>query len=126
MNTQKITQNEIAELLIASLPTRPNAPTSLGGRGYTATDMKAAFDRLPLYIIDRLNMLIDDISEVGGVADEIKTDISEGHTLSELFSDIKSGKVLEYIGYGDTTLLDFLATLRSDVDTVMAKEAENE
>ncbi|MBQ8381341.1 MAG: hypothetical protein IJY18_05550 [Clostridia bacterium] len=64
MKTSKITESEIADLKISSLPTRPTAPASFGGRGYTAKDMKAAFDKLPLFIIERLNSVIDDIAAV--------------------------------------------------------------
>lgn len=64
MTTNKILASEIAELRVASLPARPTAPTAFGGRGYTATQMKEAFDRLPLFIIDRLNALIDEVSEL--------------------------------------------------------------
>ena len=121
MKTEKITEEEVADLLVASLPTRPNAPTSLGGRGYTAGDMKAAFDRLPLYIAERLNSLIEDISsESDGISADIKTGISDGHTLAKFFEDVKSGEILEYVGYGDVTLLFFLATLRRDVDALKA------
>lgn len=62
--TTKILPSEIADIKISSLPTRPTAPTSFGGKGYTASDMKAAFDRLPLFIIERLNALIDDVTEL--------------------------------------------------------------
>ena len=61
MNTEKITESEIEELKISSLPSRPTAPPSFGGKGYTAKEMKEAFDKLPLFIIERLNSLIDDI-----------------------------------------------------------------
>ena len=60
MTTQIITQSEITERAVSSLPTRPTAPASFGGKGYTATDMKAAFDRLPRFIAERLNSLIED------------------------------------------------------------------
>lgn len=61
MNSKKITARDIADLKISALPTRPTAPQAFGGKGYTATEMKEAFDRLPLYIVDRYNELIDDI-----------------------------------------------------------------
>lgn len=61
MNTQTILDSEIEEIKIANLPTRPTAPEHYGGKGYTAKDMKEAFDRLPLFIIERLNSLIDDV-----------------------------------------------------------------
>ncbi len=62
MNTQNISDAEIEELKISNLPTRPTAPEHYGGAGYTARDMKAAFDRLPLFIVERLNSLIEDVS----------------------------------------------------------------
>ncbi len=62
--TTKILPSEIADLKIASLPTRPTAPTTFGGMGYSAADMKAAFDALPLFIIERLNALIDDVASL--------------------------------------------------------------
>ena len=62
MNTKKITDGEIADLRVASLPTRPTAPFEFGGKGYTALQMKRAFDKLPVFIVERLNLLIDDIS----------------------------------------------------------------
>lgn len=70
MTTQKITDAEIASLRIAALPTRPTAPSAFGGRGYTAEEMKAAFDRLPLFIIQRLNALIDEMDAYMAAHDE--------------------------------------------------------
>ena len=66
MNTEKITDSEIEQLKVASLPSRPTAPPSFGGRGYTAKEMKEAFDKLPLFIIARLNSLIDDVYRLEG------------------------------------------------------------
>lgn len=66
MNTKQITESEIAALKISALPTRPTLPSQYGGRGYTASDMKAAFDRLPLFIIERLNLLIDELNGENG------------------------------------------------------------
>ena len=60
MNSTKILSTEIQSSKVSSLPTRPTAPASFGGKGYTATDMKAAFDRLPRFIAERLNSLIKD------------------------------------------------------------------
>ena len=95
MNTKKITDSEIADIKIASLPSRPTAPTSFGGKGYTANEMKAAFDRLPLYIIQRFNSLLDDISadDDQSLAAEIPTGIKESHSLKALFEDLLSGEL---------------------------------
>lgn len=62
MNTNNITDSEIEELKVSNLPTRPTAPEYYGGANYTAKEMKMAFDRLPLFIIERLNSLIDDVA----------------------------------------------------------------
>ncbi len=62
MTTQKIKNEEIEDMKISSLPTRPNASSAFGGKGYNSSEMKAAFDKLPLFIIERFNKLIDDIA----------------------------------------------------------------
>lgn len=123
MKTTKITQNEIRSLKVSSLPTRPTAPAHLGGRGYTAEEMKAAFDRLPIYIIERFNQLIEDIYAVGeeSLAGAIKTGILEGQSLSTLFCDLKSGKALSYIGAGDSTLAEELASIRARLTKLEGK-----
>ena len=119
MKTTKITSAEISDKTVSSLPTRPTAPRPFGGIGYTAQDMKEAFDRLPLYIIERFNNLIDDISAEPGdsVADKIKTGIKD-KSLTDFFEDIISGEVLRYIGCGEGTLEDFLTTMREDIDAL--------
>ena len=61
MNTHIITDSEINQLKVASLPTRPTAPTAFGGKGYTSTEMKEAFDKLPLRIIQEFNLLVKEI-----------------------------------------------------------------
>ena len=44
MKASKILNEQIKNLKVASLPSRPTAPTSFGGRGYTANQVKEAFD----------------------------------------------------------------------------------
>ena len=83
MNTKKIPDSEIESLKVASLPTRPTAPTAFGGKGYTATQMKEAFDKLPLRIIEEFNLLIDEIKN-GALGEEI----CKREPLSTLISDV--------------------------------------
>ena len=64
MKTTKILPGEITQLKVASLPSRPTASADVGGRGYTPMQMKEAFDRLPLFIIERLNGLIGELSNI--------------------------------------------------------------
>ncbi len=120
MNTKKILNDEARALSVASLPTHPTAPSGLGGLGFTSADMKAAFDRLPLLIIERFNSLLDDISAVGdgSLAGAIPTGIEEGHTLAELFSDIKDGNLSAYLAVGETTLLTRLYELESRISAL--------
>lgn len=89
MNTKKITDSEIEALKIASLPTRPTAPTSFGGRGYTATEMKEAFDKLPLRIAEGFNSLIGEI-ENGGLIQTLAT----MEPLCTLISDVAAIKAM--------------------------------
>ncbi|MCQ2414174.1 MAG: hypothetical protein MJ082_05210 [Clostridia bacterium] len=122
MNTTKIQESAIADLKVASLPSRPTAPTSYGGKGYTSAQMKEAFDKLPLYIIEKFNGLIDDLSdtEAGSFAASLLTGIREGHTLKDLFEDIADGSIAAMLPVGDTTLQEKLTSL-----TNSASEAEN-
>lgn len=113
MNTKTITYDEISDLTVASLPTRPTADPLYGGEGYSAEDMKRAFDRLPLFIIERLNMLIEDTARLGegSLASEIPTGIRDGHTLAQLFSDIENGNLASYIKIGGESLSTVISRL---------------
>lgn len=113
MNSKKITDEEISGLTVSSLPTRPTAPTAFGGAGYTSSEIKAAFDRLPLLLVDRYNSLIDDAESYGegSLASSIPTGISETHTLSDLFCDIESGALARYMTIGGGTLYSVLERL---------------
>ena len=124
MKTVKITDEAIADMKIASLPTRPTAPSSFGGRGYTATEMKAAFDRLPLYITEVINSLLDDISsEVpgDGIAGAIETGLPDGQSLAELFSDIVSGKLATYLSVGGKSLSVQINELKGEINVLKLK-----
>ncbi len=106
MKTKPILSSEIASLKIASLPSRPTAPVTFGGRGYTAGQMKAAFDALPLYIIERLNALIAEFEseDFSSVLLDVPSGIREGHTIANLISDIKDGTFAQYFTVQDRTL----------------------
>ena len=52
MKSKKITDGDINDKKVASLPTRPTAPAAFGGKGYTATELKEAFDSLPLFLVN--------------------------------------------------------------------------
>ena len=117
MNATKITDGELNEARVASLPTRPTSPSAYGGRGYTATEMKEAFDKLPLLVAERYNLLLEDISALGdgSLADSVPTGLSEEHTLSDLFCDIENGNLASYLKVGNTTLYSILSRLMTAV-----------
>ena len=124
MNSRKITDADIENIKVSALPTRPTAPSEFGGKGYTASEVKAWFDKLPLYIIERFNLLIDDIQGLDGasIADDIKTGISSGHTLGELFSDMKDGEICSYLMTGSgMSLSEYLAKLRADINKIASR-----
>ena len=106
-------------MLIASLPTRPTAPSAFGGKGYTATEMKAAFDQLPLLIIERLNSLIDDV-ETGDICAGIPTGIAGASTLSALLKAFYDGTLASLIAYRDTTLTAYIEGLNNEVARLRA------
>ena len=123
MNTQKILTEEIRDLTVASLPTRPTASEELGGRGYSAGEMKAAFDSLPIFVAERLNSLIDDIESEGDgkIGESIKTGLDKGHCLSDFFADIKNGNLASYMVLGDVTLVEKIYEMSAAIDAIKEK-----
>lgn len=113
MQITRITEEDIADISVSSLPTRPTSDYVYGGEGYSAKDMKAAFDRLPLYIIDALNRILYDISrdDDNSLAASMPTGISKDHTLYDLFQDIKNGSFASYIKIDGEPLPVILARL---------------
>lgn len=123
MLSKKIFDEEIRNLKVSSLPTRPTTSSTLGGKGYSTKDMKEAFDKLPLYIITRYNALIDDITAEPeeGIASSVKTGISDTHTLSRLFSDITNGELANYMTVFGESLASFLGNLKEELDLIKSK-----
>ena len=80
---------------------------------FTSAELKAAFDRLPLLLVDRYNMLVDDAGALGegSLAAEIPTGIAPEHTLTDLFADIENGNLASYIRVGDESLLSVINRL---------------
>ena len=115
MTINKISEADIESLKVASLPSRPTAPTAFGGAGYTAKEMKGAFDRLPLYIISKINALIDSISEPSGIIDSIPSGISDGHTLKDLTRDILSGTFATYQTVLGAPLADKILNITKEI-----------
>ena len=123
MKSQKITDGDINEKKVASLPTRPTAPAAFGGKGYTATELKEAFDSLPLFLVEKYNELIEDIcAENGGtITDRVKTGITDTQTLAEFFLDVINGNLITYLAAPSGTVAQYLLELRSDIDKIAEK-----
>ena len=122
MKSHTITNEEIEALKVASLPNRPTAPEEYGGHGFTAKEMKEAFDRLPLYLVDRLNDLIDAIEteRSDSVLRSIKLGVGNGMTLYDFLLLFETGQILSIIPMGDENLSFYLVRLRRDVDRCLA------
>lgn len=123
MKTTKINENEIRESSVSSLPTRPTAPSAFGGRGYTAKEMKAAFDKLPALVAERLNSLIEDISapRESSISAAMLTGIEDGHTLSMLIGDITSGSFSSYLTVMGKPLVEHITELEDRIDELEAR-----
>ena len=128
MKANKILNSDVKDILISSLPSRPTAPKSLGGKGYGASEMKQAFDRLPLYIIDRYNELIDDVGAIGedSLASAIPSGIRDGHTLSDLFEDVRTGELASHLTFFGKSLLAHIIYLYCELDDLKRKIEEKE
>ena len=122
MKAKKILDSDIDELKIARLPTRPTASVGMGGLGYTSSEMKAAFDRLPLYLVTRYNELIEsiEIEGDGSVAESIKTGIDADHTLETLFRDIENGNLATYLICNESTLAREIFEIKSRLSEIEA------
>ena len=116
MSVQKISDTEINERLIANLPTRPNAPTSMGGRGYGAAELKAAFDALPTLVAERYNELIADLTnEAGSEVIRSAHTGTEGETVGMLLDGMKDGTLLDKILIDGEILSYYLRALKAEI-----------
>lgn len=123
MTTTKILTSEINASSVAALPDRPCADKEYGGSGFTAQEMKAAFDKLPLLAIERINSLIDDITKEGEgkIGDSIKTGVRQGHTLDDFFLDLMNGSLASYLAVGNVSLAEKIAQLEGEIADIKSK-----
>ena len=120
---RKITESELAENSVASLPTRPSLPSLYSGRSLGAKELREAFDKLPRLLATRFNALIEGLGlykegeALDSLADALATGLSEGHSLADLFADIKNGAFCEYMqADGERTLAQVLSSLQAALD----------
>ena len=120
MTTKPILESEYESLRVSSLPSRPTASSAFGGRGYTAAQLKEAFDQLPLLLVERFNALIDDIGKTGAdsLADCIPTGLENEHTLAQFFDDVQSGTLATYLQVDDQSLFDRLNEIKNQMNAL--------
>lgn len=116
MQSKIIEESELVNLKVSSLPTRPTAASAFGGRGYTASEMKAAFDKFPEYLLEKLNLLIEDLLREGdeSYVGSYKTTI-DGKNLRQLIATITGGEFANYIRVGDMTLAYAIISFQKDI-----------
>ena len=126
MQSKKISESEVRSLKVSSLPTRPTAPAAFGGNGSSATEMKAAFDRFPEFILEKLNLLIDDLLKEGDASyvGSFKTGITGTHTLKRFFNELVNGGVANYLMVNGQTLQDNLNLIKSDLESIKRRLEE--
>ena len=112
---EKIKPQAVELLGVQALPTTPSAQGTAGG--YSPTEIKAAFDRLTVHVIEKYNLLVDAIHSSGAdsILAEIPSGIRDGHTAAELIEDIKSGNISSYLKVADRSLCEEIAMLRERI-----------
>ncbi|MDD6981045.1 MAG: hypothetical protein PUJ21_04805 [Clostridia bacterium] len=132
-----ISEREMALSGVSSLPLTPTASPALGGRNYTPAEMKAAFDRLPRLIAERLNELLSMLRD-GGILGEIPVSY-EGKSMSladfcetlkehlsapPVYDDtpVENGTVPVTSGGVYAALADAVAALRAYADTAVGAQ----
>ncbi len=123
MNSTLILNSDIENLKISSLPTNPTADANHGGLGYNASAMKAAFDALPLFLVEKYNSLIRDIlaEPESSISGELKTGLSDNHTLASLFYDIRNGNFAAYLLFAGKSLAEHIREIKNDIEELKTR-----
>ena len=96
----------------------PNAPIAQGvSGGYSAGEIKQAFDRLTVHVIEQFNLLINAIHSSGNasIMAEMPTGLNENHTLAQLISDIRNGNLSAYLTVNNNSLAEEIAEIRAKI-----------
>jgi hypothetical protein len=116
MAIKKITNDEIKNNSIERLSNRPTAAGRIGVGGLSPAELKAAYDKLPMLAIAKINELIDLINaetSSDGIAAFISTPITDPDndevklTLHDVLTDVLNGDFAKYLvltGLKESTL----------------------
>lgn len=124
----KITNTQIQGLGVQALATRPNDAARYGEGGLSAEQLKRKFDRLPEFIIDKVNELIDILTSSGDkdVRDYIKIGLNDGiNTLADFVCSITDGKLANAISLSLTLSPDEKKNLTDILDSFDSSITEN-
>lgn len=110
MAIKKITKDEIKNNSIERLSNRPPAAGRIGVGGLSPAEIKAAYDKLPMLAIAKINELIDLINaetSSDGIAAFISTPITDPDndevklTLHDVLTDVLNGDFAKYLALTD-------------------------
>ena len=124
MNSKIIEEYEVRDLKVSSLPTRPTAKEAFGGRGYSAKDMKAAFDRFPEYILTKLNLLIEDLLRQGedSYVGSYKANENDNFNLQNVMEGISSGELADMIYIQGQSLASKIWELEYEIEELKRRK----
>ena len=124
MSIKKITEEEVRSLWVQRLSDTPNRQGKFGTMGLSAAEIKAAYDALPLRLVEAYNTLVD-VIESGGLSDFILS--PEGKNLTELLAGVTSGALAALLTVdGERTLAALAAALDThDHEGVYARLSES-
>jgi hypothetical protein len=129
----EITQAKIASLGVQSLADRPNVSSQYGVGGLTAFELKGAFDKLAIFLAQRINLIQSKLaSEEACEYILIKSEDEKEITLSDFFVSILNGELANFFKlHPNLTSNDLMSiqaiinniakdisTLASDLETV--------
>ncbi len=106
MSIRKISEGEVREKWVQRLPDTPNRAGRFGAAGLSAAEMKAAYDALPLCIVEHFNELVTIIEE-GRLSEWIPA--AGGRSLATLLADVTSGALSDYLTLDGKRSLSALA-----------------
>ena len=117
-----VSKAELAAKGVSALADRPNTRKQYGVGGLTAQELKAWFDKLSVFLAEKINEIQDTISE-DGASDYIKIDTDDANiaTLGDLVRAIYSGYLSERAlnvtvpGLASGTLRQVLTKLNQEI-----------
>lgn len=124
---EKIKETEINAGKIANLPTRPNSEGAYGSKKFTAEELKARYDVLPLLAITKINEIVDGMRAGGSVAKTMKFEHNgTTFTLQDVFEAIFNGTLGGNLIVGEVPLNLALATINATLSDEIVRATEKD